>query len=148
MELCEKYSTFAIKGRSTLADAPMDVRRLEALKPSQTPSMRERYENAVAKEKRLEAATQPAMKAGFQQMVKDAKKEEKANRKRKNDEDSDGDEEAEAEVKKAETKKSKPKKKKKIVVNEADLKNVEALEQDDEVKEGIWSESESESDSD
>ena len=49
-------------------------------------------------------------------------------------------------MKKAETKKSKPKKKKKIVVNEADLKNVEALEQDDEVKEGIWSESESDSD--
>ena len=145
MELCEKYSTFAIKGRSTLADAPKDVRRLEALKPPQTPSRRERYENAVAKEKRLEAATQPAMKAGFQKMVKDAKKEEKASRKRKSEEDS-GDEEEEAEVKKAETKKSKPKKKKKIVVNEADLKNVEALEQDDEVKEGIWSESESDSD--
>ena len=104
--------------------------------------MRERYENAVAKEKRLEAATQPAMKAGFQQMVKDAKKEEKANRKRKNEDDSDDEEE----VKKAETKKTKPKKKKKIVVNEADLKNVQALEQDDEVKEGIWSESESDSD--
>ena len=145
MELCEKYSTFAIKGRSTLADAPKDVRRLEALKPPQTPSMRERYENAVAKEKRLEAATQPAMKTGFQQMVKDAKKEEKANKKRKNEEDSDDDEE-EAEAKKAETKKSKPKKEKKIVVNEADLKNVQALEQDDEVKEGIWSESESDSD--
>ena len=144
MELCEKYSTFAIKGRSTLADAPKDVHRLEALKPSQTPSMRERYENAVAKEKRLEAATQPAMKAGFQQMVKDAKKEEKANRKRKNEEDSDDEEDVE--VKKVETKKSKPKKKKKIVVNEADLKNVKALEQDDEVKEGIWSESESDSD--
>ena len=63
IELCEKYSAFAIAGRSTLADPPKDVRRLEALKPPNVPGMRERYESTVAKERRLEVVTRPAMKA-------------------------------------------------------------------------------------
>lgn len=140
MELCEKYSTFAINGRATLPDAPKDVRRLEALKPANTPSMRERYDSAVAKEKRLEAATQPVMKKGFQEMVKAKKKDEKRKRKGGDDSDNSDMEEEEQKVVKLKPKK----KKKKAVVNEADLKNVEALKEEDEVQEGIaWSDSES-----
>ena len=144
IELCDKYSTFAINGRSTLADAPKDVRRLEALKPSNTPSMRERYDAAVGKEKRLEVATQPLMKKQQQQGgdEKNNKRKRKGGDKEEGvDNDDvvlDGDEKE---------KKSKPKgkKKKKAVVIEADLKNIGALDEEDEVQEGIvWSDSDSE----
>ena len=137
MELCEKYSTFAITARATLPDAPKDVRRLEALKPTNVPTMRERYESAIAKEKRLEAATQPAMKA--------SNDDDKNKRKRKDMEANEsGEEEENEEEVAASKKKTKPKKKKKaVVVNEDDLNNVEALEEEDEVQEGIWSDSES-----
>ena len=138
MELCEKYSTFAITARATLPDAPKDVRRLEALKPTNVPTMRERYESAIAKEKRLEAATQPAMKA--------SNDDDKNKRKRKDMEANESGEEEEEENEKvaASKKKTKPKKKKKaVVVNEDDLNNVKALEEEDEVQEGIWSDSES-----
>lgn len=71
----------------------------------------------------------------------------KSGNKRKNedvDEDSDSDEEDHRQ------KKSKPKSKKRVtVVNEADLKNVEALKEEDEVQEGVvWSDSDSDIDSD
>ena len=137
MELCEKYSTFAITARATLPDAPKDVRRLEALKPTNVPTMRERYESTIAKEKRLEAATQPAMKA--------SNDNDKNKRKRKDMEANEsGEEEENEEEVAASKKKTKPKKKKKaVVVNEDDLNNVEALEEEDEVQEGIWSDSES-----
>ena len=133
MELCEKYSTFAITARATLPDAPKDVRRLEALKPTNVPTMRERYESAIAKEKRLEAATQPAMKAS-----KKDNDDDKNKRKRKDMGANGSDDEEESK------KKTRPKKKKKApVVNEDDLNNVNALEEEDEVQEGIWSDSES-----
>ena len=142
MELCEKYSTFAITARATLPDAPKDVRRLEALKPTNVPTMRERYESAIAKEKRLEAATQPAMKAS-----KKDNDDDKNKRKRKDMEANEsGEEEENEEEVAASKKKTKPKKKKKkkaVVVNEDDLNNVKALEEEDEVQEGIWSDSES-----
>lgn len=146
IELCEKYSKFVIQGRSTLVEAPKDVRRLEALKPANTPSMGERYDASVAKEKRLEAATQPVMKAK-PKSTSDASQgsKKKSGNKRKNedvDEDSDSDEEDQRQ------KKSKPKSKKRVtVVNEADLKNVEALKEEDEVQEGVvWSDSDIDSD--
>jgi hypothetical protein len=144
IELCEKYSAFAIKGRATLADAPKDVRRLEALKPANVPSMGERYDAAVAKERRLEAATQPMMRANKKKaddaMAKKGGDEKDGSDKRKRkDEDEESDLDLEEEGGEA---KSKPKKKKKkaAAVNEADLKNVEALKEDDDVQEGIvWS---------
>ena len=139
MELCEKYSTFAITARATLPDAPKDVRRLEALKPTNVPTMRERYESAIAKEKRLEAATQPAMKAS-----KKDNDDDKNKRKRKDMGANGSDDEEEKEEGIASKKKTRPKKKKKApVVNEDDLNNVNALEEEDEVQEGIWSDSES-----
>lgn len=144
IELCDKYSTFAINGRSTLADAPKDVRRLEALKPSNTPSMRERYDAAVGKEKRLEVATQPLMKKQQQQ----GGDENNNKRKRKGGDKEEGDDNDDVVLDGDEKeKKSKPKgkKKKKAVVIEADLKNIGALDEEDEVQEGIvWSDSDSE----
>lgn len=137
----------AIQGRSTLVDAPKDVRRLEALKPTNTPSMGERYEASVAKEKRLEAATQPVMKAKAKASpdTNGEDKKKKSGNKRKSEE---VDDESDSEEKEQKRKKNKPKSKKKAaVVNEADLKNVEALEEEDEVKEGVvWSDSDSDSD--
>ena len=128
-------------------DAPKDVRRLEALKPTNMPGMRERYEASVAKERRLEVATQLVMKvrdyddsdddtndATRKTGVKDSLK------RRGSDDESDEDEN---EKDKTEQKKKPKKRKKAAVVNEADLKNVAALKEQDEVHEGIWSDSES-----
>ncbi|KAI2510547.1 Noc2p family [Fragilaria crotonensis] len=62
IDLCERYADFARAERAKLTEAPKDVKRLEALKPSGEPSMGDRYEAAVGKEKRLEEATRPAAK--------------------------------------------------------------------------------------
>ena len=129
-------------------DAPKDVRRLEALKPTNAPSMKERYDAAVSKEKRLEAVAAP--------LVASSEKTGQAGKKGKNDkregqvveeddsesddQEFEGDDDEEEEEPKA---KRAPKKRKLAVVNEADLKNVKALEEEDEVQEGIvWSDSE------
>ena len=78
-----------------------------------------RHDASVAKEKRLEEVTRPAT----------AKKVQR-----------------EQQTKKEEKKKNKQPPKKKQKVNKADLANTGALEQDDEVAEGInWSDDESES---
>lgn len=134
-----------------MADAPKDVRRLEALKPPNVPGMRERYESAVAKERRLEVATRPATKANDKKVRAydddddddDIVKETLDKRKRKGEEEGgDSDEDGKKEEQKS--KKSTPRKKRKAIVNEADLKNVAALKEEDEVQEGVaWSDSES-----
>jgi hypothetical protein len=113
--------------------------------------MRERYESAVAKERRLEVATRPATKANDKKVRAydddddddDIVKETLDKRKRKGEgEGGDSDEDRKKEEQK--TKKSTPRKKRKAVVNEADLKNVAALKEEDEVQEGVaWSDSES-----
>mmetsp|Transcript_19836 Transcript_19836/g.39711 ORF Transcript_19836/g.39711 Transcript_19836/m.39711 type:complete len:888 (-) Transcript_19836:44-2707(-) len=144
IELCDKYSALVIQGRSTLVDAPKDIRRLEALKPTNTPSMGKRYEASVAKEKRLEAATQPVMKAKTKASLNadgEGSKMKSGNKRNSDEVNDESDSEEEAQKRK----KTKPRaKKKKAVVNEADLKNVEALNEEDEVEEGIvWSDSDS-----
>lgn len=144
IELCDKYSALVIQGRSTLVDAPKDIRRLEALKPTNTPSMGKRYEASVAKEKRLEAATQPVMKARAKASLNadgEGSKMKSGNKRNSDEVNDESDSEEEAQKRK----KTKPRaKKKKAVVNEADLKNVEALNEEDEVEEGIvWSDSDS-----
>ena len=121
---------------------------MEALKPNNIPSMRERYESAVAKEKRLEAATQPARKESNNvtaSMDKDTKN--KRNRNNQDDIDWDGEngggENSDEKVKLQKAKKIK--KMKKVVVNNEHLNNVDALKEEDEVQEGIvWSDDESE----
>ena len=137
IELCEKYSASAMSGRSTLPDAPKDVRRLEALKPAGAPSMRERYESAIAKEKRLEAAAQPKMKGGDGAGVGDERKRKGTkNRQQQRQEGSEEDADAKSRP-------GKKRKNKKAVVNQSDLKNVDALKEEDEVEVGIdWSDSE------
>ena len=159
IELCEKYSAFAVKARSTLVDAPKDVRRLEALKPPNVPSMGERYDAGVAKEKRLEAATQPIMASSVKangNATKGVEEEEEDimnfKRKRKNNQEEDdsgsGEDEPEEDVAASKMRKKKrhqAKKNKAAVVNESDLNNVAALKEEDMVQEGIvWSDSESE----
>ncbi len=134
-----------------MADAPKDVRRLEALKPPNVPGMRERYESAVAKERRLEVATRPATKANDKKVRAydddddddDIVKEKLDKRKRKGEEEG-GDSDEDGKKKEQKSKKSTPRKKRKAIVNEADLKNVAALKEEDEVQEGVaWSDSES-----
>lgn len=119
IDLCERYSSFVVKERALLGEAPKDIKRLEVLKPTSEPNMGARHDASIAKEKRLEEVTRPATAKRSQQ---EAKKEEK-------------------------TSKKPAKKKQKVEVNKADLANTGALEEDDEVAEGInWSESESSDD--
>jgi hypothetical protein len=124
---------------------------LEALKPPNVPGMRERYESAVAKERRLEVATRPATKANDKKVRAydddddddDIVKEKLDKRKRKGEEEG-GDSDEDGKKKEQKSKKSTPRKKRKAIVNEADLKNVAALKEEDEVQEGVaWSDSES-----
>jgi len=148
IELCEKYSKFAITARSALEEAPSDIKTLEILLPKNTsnnqsaPNMGARYDAAIGREKPFEAMAQPALSKSAKAkaakgggmaeevlVVKDAKGRD-ANGK--------------------EMEKNKRKKRaKKVVLNQADLKNTAALDEKDEVSEGInWSESEADDDDD
>ncbi len=148
---CRGQGVHRRAGRSTLANAPKDVRRLEALKPPNVPGMR--YELAVAKERRLEVATRPAMKANDKKVRSyddddddDDNTRDSWDKQKRNGGEEDGNSDKEEEKKEEQkSKKSMPRKKRKpAVINEADLKNVAALKEQDDVQEGIaWSNSES-----
>lgn len=130
IEICEKNSKFAVLARTKLQEAPKDIKRLEVLRPNNSPSMGERHDMAIAKERRLEKATQPAIsKAAKDKAMKEKEMKKKAKEKQTSN-----------------VKEQNKKGKKKVELSESDLKNVEALEEEDEVQEGIdWSESEDES---
>lgn len=121
--------------RTQLEEAPKDIKRLEVLKPNNSPSMGERYDMAIAKERRLEVASQPEVSKSAKAKVDKAKVSIAL--------------EAEAKSKKIDIKSAKTKSKKnKVELDETALNNVEALEEEDSVKEGIdWSESEDDNDS-
>ena len=148
IELCEKASKSAILARSKLIEAPKDIRRIEVLKPNNAPSMGERYDMAIAKERRLEVASQPevgrAAKEKAKKMKQQAMEDAQAQAQAKKDKDSNSTGTS--------NRKSKGKGKGKINslrLDEEALQNVEALEEEDEVQEGIdWSESEEDSDED
>jgi len=74
IDTCERHSAKAILDRSKLEEAPKDVKKLEILKPLDVSCMKERYEAAIAKERRLETATKPE----FASSGKKGKKEEAA----------------------------------------------------------------------
>jgi len=135
IELCEKSSRFAILERSRLEVAPKDIKRLEVLKPANTPSMGERHDMAIAKERRLEVASQPVVSAAAKAKAAKARENmEKEAEKAKKDEVNP-------------KKKAKFDKKQIMELDESALKNVKALEEEDEVQEGIdWSESEGDDD--
>jgi len=132
IELCENNSKFAVLARTKLHEAPKDIKRLEVLKPNNAPTMGERYEMAIAKERRLEAAAQPEVSSAAKKKAEVAREQEIRN----------------AEIRKKELVQTNDKKKRKqrMELNEGDLKNVMALEEKDEVQEGVdWSASEDES---
>jgi hypothetical protein len=110
-----------MKERALLGEAPKDIRRLEVLKPMNEPNMFSRHDASVSNEKRLEEVTRPTTTKKVQREQENTKEE----------------------------KKSKKPAKKKQTVNKADLANTGALEQDDEVAEGInWSDEEQSESSD
>lgn len=115
LDLCDRYSKKAMQERSKLNDvAPKDVKQLEVLKPITTPSMGERYKQSIEKEKRLEAATRPVQKATKSQERETEDPEEKKGKKKN--------------------------KKKKKPVSASAMATDDALDQQDEVEEGInWS---------
>jgi len=123
IELCERHANKATLDRSKLSEAPKDVKKLEILKPVNAPVMKERYEAAISKEKRLEAATKPQVKA----TPKASKKEDTKKRQQKSES--------------LEGKKRKKAKKTSDIVE--DVGEETALATKDEVAEGIdWSDNE------
>ena len=117
VDLCEKNSSFCIKARAALQEAPKDVKRLECLKPSGELGMGERYDKEISRENRLESTTRPASKSN--------EAEKKA-----------------VEAAKAIPKKKSKKEKLKIEVKPIISKEV-AMELQDDVKEGVdWTDSE------
>jgi len=122
LELCTKYHQRGVSERAKLNDvAPRDVKQLELLRPIHNPSMGARYKASLEKEKRLEVASRPIQKTAQQA-------------KKPNAEDS--------EEKKSNKRKRSKKKKKSEAPKMSDVPK-DALEQEDEVHEGIdWSDDE------
>jgi len=129
IELCAKYSAAAIKARSQLQEAPKDVKRLEVLKPSNVPTMNDRYEASIAKEKRLEQASQPVLSDAAKRSEREV-----AGMPSKVAKDAEG---SEDDGERSKSKNTRKQKKKKLEVNKKDLENIGALEEQDEVQEGI-----------
>ena len=104
--------------------------------------MGERYDMAIAKERRLEVASQPEVGKAAKEKAKITKQQAME------------DAQAQAQAKKDKDSTSTSNRKSKGKINslrldEEALQNVEALEEEDEVQEGIdWSESEEDSDED
>jgi hypothetical protein len=122
LDLCDRFSSQAIKDRANLNDvAPKDVKQLEVLKPLQTPSMGERHKQSLEKEKRQEVATRPVQKTTTHQQEEKMK-------------DSEG----------GPFSKNKRKKKKvRAMASAGESARDGSLDQEDEVEEGInWSDEE------
>lgn len=137
IELCDKSSRFAVLARTKLEEAPKDIKHLEILRPANTPTMKERYDMTIAKERRLEVASQPELsKVALEKnkkLIEDAVSKDIVASK-DNGEGKGG------------QKKNPANKKRNLEVDEQALKNTKALELEDEVQEGIdWSESEPDS---
>jgi len=73
IELSGKYSKAALSARSKLQEAPKDIKRLEVLKPNNMPSMSERYESSVEKEKRSQSQAIPKLVAPAAEVSKKTK---------------------------------------------------------------------------
>lgn len=141
IEVCERHSEFTARARSSLNEAPKDVKRLEILKPPSEKNMKERYDASIAKEKRLQSAVQPRISKKAL-----AAAEEQSKKMRQEQQEAYKAEMAKSEDEEQENKKKKKKKKKTKALPEAnkfDLENVSSLQEEDKVKEGVdWSDDE------
>jgi hypothetical protein len=131
MDTCDRYSAFAIEARAKLQESPKDIPRLEFLRPISTPSMKERHESAMEKERKLLEASRPSPSTLG---------------KRKLNDDSSDDEDAKEDKEEKKPEKNKKKKQTKPAVKKESLATIRAgalPDQDDEVLEGIdWSDEE------
>lgn len=124
IEICDRYSSHASMARSELAEAPKDIKRLEALKPEGAPNMRERHDLATAKEMKLDAAFQPRIR-------------------RSTNEASSTKVEMEQEAKNSSSMKKVNTQHKAEKYDQLALQNVSVIDEEDEVKEGVdWSDDE------
>lgn len=126
MDLCDKCSTKAIEERAKLTDvAPKDVKQLEVLRPINTPSMGDRFQQAIDKEKRLEVASRPLQKT------------KKSSQKEDMNDDEEGDE---PEVLSKAAKKRKRRAAKNNAIKRGKLDEAAVEQQQDTLEEGInWS---------
>ena len=131
IDLCDKYSKFAVQARSKLQEAPKDVKLLECLKPTTEKTMRERHEESIEKEQKALEASRPSSESAKK------KRDEPA------DSDSDGSEESEKEEMGSKRKRQKQKKQKKARVSREELEKQmlpddELMEEQDQVEEGVY----------
>ena len=131
IDTCEKHSREAMTKRSKLSEAPKDVKMLECLRPPSAPTMNERHKRALDKEaKRILATTPPAGKTPAP---------------REDPSDSEEDDSSVEETVKVKKGKKASKKKLTKSTGVKAKENPAALDQEDEVQEGInWSDDEEE----
>lgn len=131
IDTCERYAAAAVEGRSKLAEAPKDVVRLECLLAVGEPSMRERHEASVEKERKSQEARASEMAAAT---VTSGNKKKKKRDEPDEDEDKDKEDEKHEPTK---TKKKKKKSKNPAAPPKAAALNEAVLDQQDEVQEGV-----------
>ena len=128
LDTCERYSAFATSARCKLREAPRDIQRLECLRQASEPSMLERLNAIVEKERMQWEAVKPALKR------KGTGKDDKGSE----DEASVNEDEEETKPKKKRAKKAPKQAQKAKLASPEEAANLMA--QRDEVKEGIdWS---------
>jgi nucleolar complex protein 2 len=134
LDVCERYTTYAVQARSKLSEAPRDVKQLECLRPASERSMRERHEESIVKE-------QKALEAILGKIDAAPKKSDEEKTNDKDIEDSHNDDTRA--TKKRRKNKSKATDQPTIPAAELKqqmLRDDEILEVDDEVNEGVdWS---------
>jgi hypothetical protein len=99
LDTCERYSKYAVQGRSKLLEAPKDVAQLECLKQHSQPTMRERHEVSVEKEQKSLEASRALANPDMDKKRKQAEDD--------NDEEEEEDNEGEEESNKSKKKKRK-----------------------------------------
>lgn len=138
LDVLERWSSEAVVGRAKLSEAPRDVSRLEALRPMSVPSMRERLQTLLEKERRTAAAAVLAVEASAAPPTKKRARSRKGEDDEGDSED-EGDRDNRAGRSKSFTKRAKPDSKQgkpsaATKVSAADLKI------EDDVQEGVnWS---------
>jgi nucleolar complex protein 2 len=134
IDVCDKYSAFAVQARSKLHEAPRDVKLLECLKPVSEKNMRDRHEESIVKEQKALETSRPP------EVTKKSAKDEV---------DEEDDDDMEEETKASKKRKLKQKRdSKKQTLNKEELEKQlmgddELMGEQDDVKEGVdWSDEE------
>ena len=139
IDTCERYSAAAVQARSKLEEPPKAISRLECLRPVSEPTMRERHEHSIQRERKELEASRPLPHV--------ADKKAKETEQDELEERTSGKSKAKREEKQRDKGKNSKEKRQSDDSDESDEPDVMAV--DDEVQEGIdWSDEDEGSDDD